>query len=1338
MRPIRMIRVRAAAAAAGAVVLLSAAAAMAPADTGSARVAETGATAGSSVAACAPAPNSYDECHPRDAGAAAPAGVTASVPPAVPAAPPANPPIVVNMVGDAGDTNLADLTCDSDNTTPGSQCTLRAAIMQANASPGLDTIAFAIGTGPKTITPASGLPSITEATIIDGTTQPGFAGTPIIELNGAAAGAIAGLNVTAGDSTIRGLVINRFGVAGAANQAGIALSSGGNNVIEGNLIGTDLTGTLDRRNLGNGIFVNSSNNRIGGKTAAQRNIISANESPGVIITNETWTGTLSSADMNTIEGNYIGTDITGTAQLGNWNVGVLIRSSVLNTVGGTVGVSPAACTGACNIISGTKRKYLTDGYGMVIHMVGASANLVEGNYIGTDVTGTVGFSNVADGVRIDSAVGNTVGGTTAEERNIIASSGSDGVEIRCPAPCAPQITGDTIEGNYIGTNVSGTAALPNAENGVYVNSTPANVIGGVAAARNVISGNGGAGVKIAGLLATGNTIQSNYIGVRPDGLTAMKNISHGVYVTTSASNTTIGGSTPGLGNSIGFNGGDGVYVDSGTGNAIRRNEIFSNDGLGIDLGMDGEDLNDPLDADTGVNNLQNWPTITAAPPGIPGTVAGFLNSAANTTYTIEFFGNAHGEPSPLGEGHYFLGTTLVTTDAGGHGAFAVTLAGPVILGDFVTATATDAGGDTSEFSHDADYDGLLDSWETTGIDYDRDGTVDLTLPGANPLHKDLYVEVDSMVGRPLWGTVKDRVTAAFAAAPNALINNPDLADGVALHIENDETNLDRIEFPGNFTEFNAIKGNLSAGVKGGFGTVAQRGNANAAKILGAKKQAYRYGIIGNTHGGGASSGLAEVGGNDFMVTLGGWTLPGGTRDQQAGTFMHEFGHTLGLLHGGNQVDVGPDGIPDSGDENYARFNYKPNYHSLMNYDWQTPKPEYTGWTLDYSRAAFPDLNEANLDENTGIGGHAGHKVVVGPPAGRRTVDESGSVDWSNITNVPAGHDKNGDGIVNNDTGVAADINRLKTSDAASPGDLLTGFEDWSHLKYSFRESPDFADGVNTTYQRDEEPVTDFVSSAMQVSGNAIVVETGDVTPDPLDGTNYGSAQASGGSVMHSFIAQNLGNYPLSLTGAPRVQVSGPNAAEFAVVMQPAGSLPAYSGITAFQVTFAPLALGLRQATISIASSQGDANPYTFAVAGMGVVPADSDGDGVLDAVDNCASVANSAQTNTDAGNTAINRAGADGLGDACDDDVDGDGFTAAQEAAVVPAKSDATYCAIMRADVNGSGKVTLADLILTAQQYNQTVPPAPERYNQSGDAKITLADLILQAQVYNQSATACP
>jgi hypothetical protein len=194
---------------------------------------------------------------------------------------------------------------------------------------------------------------------------------------------------------------------------------------------------------------------------------------------------------------------------------------------------------------------------------------------------------------------------------------------------------------------------------------------------------------------------------------------------------------------------------------------------------------------------------------------------------------------------------------------------------------------------------------------------------------------------------------------------------------------------------------------------------------------YRYCIFADTHSDPTSSGLAELPGNDFMVTLGGWSLPGGTSDQQAGTFMHELGHNLGLKHGGGDSIL-----------------LKANYHSVMNYLWQTPMPQYSSsWTLDYSRERFPDLNEANLSEPNGIGGHAGHILLAGPqPA--TLVDENGPVDWN----------RDGD---KNDTAVTADINWRLLSQPASPNEILHGYNDWIHLRYRLSGHSNFQTGVHT-------------------------------------------------------------------------------------------------------------------------------------------------------------------------------------------------------------------------------------------------------------------------------------
>jgi hypothetical protein len=222
------------------------------------------------------------------------------------------------------------------NTNDSGPNSLRAAITAVNHDPqaGTDTIKFAIGTGVKTIVLQSALPTVTHAVLIDGTTQPGFAGTPLIELDGAKAGAQAnGLTLSASNSTVKGLVINRFG------GDGLLLTNESGDRVQGDFIGTDVTGTLALANGGNGVEISGgTNNTIGGPAAGQRNVISGNGNQGVLISG-------ASASLNKVVGNYLGTDVTGTKALGNAASGVFLEGASNTTVGGV-------SAGAGNLISG--------------------------------------------------------------------------------------------------------------------------------------------------------------------------------------------------------------------------------------------------------------------------------------------------------------------------------------------------------------------------------------------------------------------------------------------------------------------------------------------------------------------------------------------------------------------------------------------------------------------------------------------------------------------------------------------------------------------------------------------------------------------------------------------------------------------------------------------------------------------------------------------------------------------------------------------------------------------------------------------------------------------------
>lgn len=316
-------------------------------------------------------------------------------------------------------------------------------------------------------------------------------------------------------------------------------------------------------------------------------------------------------------------------------------------------------------------------------------NRIEGNFIGTDPTGTLDRGNGLEGVLLFDVAGqNVVGGTTPAARNVISGNGFPGISTSRGADA------NTIQGNYIGTDRSGTKKLGNSDNGIQIESS-SNIIGGTTAgARNVVSGNANAGVA---LLSPGekNRVLGNRIGTTAGGTGALGNLD-GVAINGSSGNA-IGDGTAGGSNTIAFNETTGVRVDDGNGlaklNRITHNSIFSNDGLGIDLNGDGITANDPGDADSGPNNLQNFPVLTfAKSSSTRTTIAGKLNSAPGETFKIEFFSNPSGN-----EGKKFIGQKSVTTDAGGNATFTFNPASTVSVGQTATATATNKG-NTSEFS----------------------------------------------------------------------------------------------------------------------------------------------------------------------------------------------------------------------------------------------------------------------------------------------------------------------------------------------------------------------------------------------------------------------------------------------------------------------------------------------------------------------------------------------------------------------------------------------------------------------------------------------------------------
>ncbi len=612
-------------------------------------------------------------------------------------------------------------TADTDDgVCNAANCTLREAINAANANPGTDTIRFQIGTGAKTIALLSALPAILDPAVIDGTTQPGFSGTPIIELNGAAAGTGAsGLHIVGGGTLVTGLVINRF-VPGfpSGGGNGIFIETGGGNEVRGCYVGTNIAGTAALGNGGDGILVsNSADNLIGRSSTANRiNVISGNGSSGVRV--------VGSANTNTIAGNRIGTNAGGTAALPNGVNGVSVTAGMDNVVGsdlagdllvsgnvadgisvtgtatGTVvtnawvgtnaagtaaigngaqgiglgGVS-GATIGPGNVVSGN----LQSG---ILLISSASGNTVAGNFVGTNATGTGAIANALNGIIVSGSNGNTVG-----PGNVVSGNGTNGVRLRTGA------ANNVVRGNAIGVNAAITAALPNLLEGLQANDGAVNnTIGGPGPDRNVISGNGDNGVLLLDATTTGNVFQGNFIGTNATASLAIPNAASGVDIQGDASGNTIGGTAAGTKNVISLNGGRGVFVESGTGNAILGNTISYNGSLGIDLGPAGVTPNDPGDPDPGANLLQNFPVLTTVTLGPASTrIQGALDSLPTTAFRVELFAGLACDPSGYGQGQRPLGAADVATDGAGAAAIDVTL--PIgALGPWITATATDPGG----------------------------------------------------------------------------------------------------------------------------------------------------------------------------------------------------------------------------------------------------------------------------------------------------------------------------------------------------------------------------------------------------------------------------------------------------------------------------------------------------------------------------------------------------------------------------------------------------------------------------------------------------------------------
>ncbi len=532
----------------------------------------------------------------------------------------ANAPLLftVNTTSDAGDATPGNGICDT-----ASGCTLRAAITEANAHAGPDTIHFAIpGNGPHTINLTSNLPNISDTTggtTINGYSEPGASPNTHaqqsnavikIQVNGQGPSAFDAIRISSSNNVIRGLAVYNV-------RRGIYIFGAGanNNVIAGNFIGTNAAATFAQTTSiedANGVHITNGadNNRIGGAALADRNVISGNSRHGVATFFE---GT----NSNVVRNNIIGLSPQGDRRLANLGHGIDINSSSAGNIIGGMGANQR------NIISGNGEPSTTMYYAGVeiSHGSGNRDNKVLGNCFGTDLTcnAAPGYARLSHyGVRLE----------------------------------------DLVNNNEVAFNVIG-----NTQQG---------------------------GVHIDGFSTVNNVVHDNRIGISANGA-AIPNAFFGVRVKFHAKQNTIGPNNIIANNPIGVH----IDFDDDDRNTITRNSIYNNSELGIDLGPKaGVTPNDNGDGDAGANQELNYPELTSATTSqVQGSACG--EAVVPKPCTVEIF-VASSNSSDSGGGQYGQGRTLVGTGTAS-GAFTIAISG-VTNGELLTATATDAEGNTSEFS----------------------------------------------------------------------------------------------------------------------------------------------------------------------------------------------------------------------------------------------------------------------------------------------------------------------------------------------------------------------------------------------------------------------------------------------------------------------------------------------------------------------------------------------------------------------------------------------------------------------------------------------------------------
>jgi len=918
---------------------------------------------------------------------------------------------VVKVAEDKSDTDLDDDKCstvpipqNAPKPPPNPEtCTLRAAIQNANKNADKDIVAFQL-TDSTTIALGGSLPVLEHPIDIDGWTQNDTSGggstvpQPPVRIDGTSLGRVScseetqgphagnAFAVEADGSRIRGL--NVFGFP----CDDIVVWGATGTTITGNYIGTNAAGTeidqTDASEFKDGIYVDHSPaTTIGGPTPSQGNVVTTSKEFAIYVAGGS-SGTV-------VQHNKVGVTPAGDAPNGATEVepanGIVL---VGRLPGQSAPIDHPVI--ADNQVAGMNHLGVRGPPRAIVVASGVLGAKIERNFIGTDAEGSqmvvdqapykepatdgiVVFASAAEPTSDGLLKGNVVAGV----RHGITLSGAG-------------VHHAHLEGNLVGVAKDGTTALPNAGVGILVtDESHDNVIGYAKTEApdplcdeftkcNIVANNGLSGVA----LETPPALQDPPGSVKPaKGPNTIRGNS--IYLNNEAGIDRPGyGITPNIVDpanpDVDFPEGVTRSVKPGTSTTVVSGIVRVPSPQNADLTIDVYRL-------AGRDQKQGMAERGVIRPAIGYKPDGSLLWPDLPT---------HDDPSSFGEGPIWVGK-VAAADILADGRWRLEVPGSVPAEAAFTATVTDASGDTSEFSAfcadtdgngtaDNDGDSLCDDWEEFGIDDNGDGTNDLPLHDGPFLaerdHRDVFVEVDWIDNgkphdKPESGTAVgvtgehskglSAVVDAFAFAPGSTIAD----SGITLHLSPGASDLvDEATPPalatstaGFASDLQTIKfGAPNMPCDGWFGTAVERKRSDCAARLGAKAFVFRYALFANKISDVAGAGgVAYIGdsnvvmglssfSDDYARAAGAWTgyciaMDDCWGEFEAGDFMHELGHTLGLHHGG--LDA---------------LNFKPNHLSVMNYAYAT-RSLVSGRELDYARYSIPALDEESLDETAGLG-----------------------------------------------------------------------------------------------------------------------------------------------------------------------------------------------------------------------------------------------------------------------------------------------------------------------------------------------------------------------------------